>query len=159
MRPRNHLYPGAQGVAHLESSILGGDTASQRGAGGVHDHSALEEDTPATWETPCYHLRESMRHRGGPKTRLRRAVGGRRTNGRCSDSGREAHRTNVGSEIGRDQGKTGGMRPNDARGVGGLHMSDEVGERLAPDPAEQREDRARRELQEGTMTEHRRGES
>lgn len=105
MRPRNHPYTGAQAVPQVESSILIGDLASQRGTGGVVDHSALEEDIPATWETPDHRLGESTRFRGGPKTCLRRAVGGRRTNGRCGDSGRQARRTNVGSEIGRTEGK------------------------------------------------------
>jgi len=51
VQPRNVGYPGAQGFVGLESSILGGDTVSQRGTGGVADCGALEEDDPATCET------------------------------------------------------------------------------------------------------------
>jgi len=54
VQPRNGGYPGAQGFVGLESSILGGDTVSQRGTGGVADCGALEEDDPATCETLAF---------------------------------------------------------------------------------------------------------
>ncbi len=40
-------------------------------------------------------------------------------------------------EVGRWRGKTGAAAEGDA-GVGGLHTSVDAGERVAPDPAEQR---------------------
>ncbi len=67
--------------------------ASRRGTGGVDDCGTAEEDGPVTWETPdCPVGRSGRRRTGDP---LRRAVGGKRTDGRPGGGDATRHRTHV----------------------------------------------------------------
>jgi len=62
--------------------------ASRRGTGGVDDCGTAEEDGPVTWETPDRPVaRSGLRRTGDP---LRRAAGGKRTDGRPHDGSRGA---------------------------------------------------------------------
>ncbi len=67
--------------------------ASRRETGGVVDCGTAEEDGPVTWETPdCPVGRSGRRRTGDP---LRRAIGGKRTDGRPRDGNVEVHRNSA----------------------------------------------------------------
>ncbi len=88
------LIPDAQGLSNPESSIPGGAIeASRRGTGGVDDCGTAEEDGPVTWETPDRPVARSGRRRTGDP--LRRAVGGKRTDGRLHDVSRGAQNSRL----------------------------------------------------------------
>ena len=101
-------------------------------SGGVFDPSPYEEDGPVTWEALAS-PRRSFRSCGEPVTRLRRPA-------RWQDArvvGLLRHRTSVRHGVGDHKGNRSGGRWG--QGVGGLHRSDDVGERPGKlDPAEQR---------------------
>ena len=92
---------------------------------GVYDYGTLEEDGPETWETltlPC----ERTGCSGEPVTRLRRAVCLRDAH----TAGRRVRRkTSTRRKVGRRQGKTV-AEADGSQGVGGLHRSDDAGERV-----------------------------
>ena len=72
-----------KGSATLKAALPEALRASQRGTGGVDDCGTAEEDGPVTWETPERPVGGSGRRRTGDP--LRRAVGGKRTDGRRHD--------------------------------------------------------------------------
>src|SRR5205807_4100293 len=97
--------------------------------GGVDDHGTLEEGSPVTWG-PLLVL-GFLRGDGGPapKPPTRRVYTGARPAGSEQAPVRE---------VGRGKGNRSPGRCR--RGVGGLHTSDDAGERGGnPDPAEQRQ--------------------
>ncbi len=77
-----------RGSATLKAASPEALRASRRGTGGVDDCGTAEEDGPVTWETPDRPIaRSGLRRTGDP---LRRAVGGKRTDGRPHDGSRGA---------------------------------------------------------------------
>ncbi len=82
-----------KGSATLKAALPEALWASRRGTGGVDDCGTAEEDGPVTWETPDRPVGGSgLRRTGDP---LRRAVGGKRTDGRPRGGDAIRHRTNA----------------------------------------------------------------
>ncbi len=69
-----------RGLATMKAASPEALEASRRGTGGVDDCGTAEEDGPVTWETPDRPVGGSGRRRTGDP--LRRAVGGKRSDGR-----------------------------------------------------------------------------
>jgi len=118
--PEIFMLPSAKSVALLEGDI--GITVEGRGddgLGGVFDHGTHEEDGPGTWEALVSPREEPATRRAGE--RLRRLIR-RRVHG----AGGEEQA--LVPEVGRWRGKTGAAAEGN-KGVGGLHKSDDVGER------------------------------
>jgi len=125
LQPRNHRHSGAQGFTAPEGSTCVSDLASEQGTGGVEGHGTLEEETPATWETPVLPVGDPGHE--GPVTSPRT----RRTYVDAGTAGAQDGTQNKHRPTGRYfEGKPEGCR--NVRGVGWQHSSDEVGKRLAP---------------------------
>ena len=77
------------------------------------------------------------RDHGDPKTTLRRAASPWRHERPAETAKAAWQRRSLHLGVGQKQGTTGAEAEADV-GVGGLHRSEEVGERMAADPAEQR---------------------
>ena len=106
--------------------------------GGVFGSGAYEEGDPGTWEvlTPPV-LNPGSRGPGDWTPRIVVHAG-------THDDGQEQC-----SQHGKAESEGGPeLRPTENEEVGGPHMSEEAGKRMAPEPAEQRRARAERELQE-----------
>ncbi len=96
-----------KGSATLKAALPEALRASRRETGGVDDCGTAEEDGPVTWETPDRPVGGSgLRRTGDP---LRRAVGGKRTDGRHHDD--ESWRTELmlARLVRHDRGQTGGV--------------------------------------------------
>src|SRR5262245_49929198 len=136
--------PGAQGVVVPEGSTVA--TASGEGArtrAGCFDRGTREEDDPGTWEA-------HVCPRGTPGvTGIRRDHSPtRRVSAEARAAGRRRpraapRRRSLRLRVGRKQGTTGAEAEADV-GVGGPNRSKDLGERVAPDPGEQREPVSRR---------------
>ena len=120
---------GAEGFSAPEGSIIDDDMASRRWTGGILDRGTFEQDTPVTWETldrPWDSIRASGETGDQPPDAplVNRCMSGR-------------VRTSIGSR-GKDPAREDRSEVRRGKGVGWPNKSDEVGERPAPDPAEQR---------------------
>ena len=125
-----------RGLATLKAALPEALRASRRGTGGVDDCGTAEEDGPVTWETPERPVGGTGRRRTGDP--LRRAGGGKRSDGRPGGGDATRHRTHA-CLTGKAWPRANRRRAEAAWGVGWLHTSDDGGERARhPDPAEQR---------------------
>ncbi len=96
-----------RGLATMKAASPEALKASRRGTGGVDDCGTAEEDGPVTWETPDRPVVGSGRRRTGDP--LRRAVGGKRTDGRPHDEASWRTELTLARLVRHSRGQTGGM--------------------------------------------------
>ncbi len=130
LQPTKVSIRDVQGVSLPEDSS--GTTRKGRGSaapGEVFDHGTYEQDSPVTRESQLY---------PSEKTWPRRVARSQVSNKRCVHRGTCSLAKNKPLSRGRPKARGTGAEVDVQLEVGGLHMSCEGGEGMAPDPAEQR---------------------